>query len=502
VRVALLTKEEAQGRGVPFNSPTSISGWLECHRKWAWRYLAKIYAPPNASAQLGTDTHKQLELYLTEARPIDFSHPSGEILQSGLHFFPAPLTPGMKGEGAFYFLSERTGFIYMGKKDVELPPGVPQPQLDFDGSVPIVEDLKTTGSIADYAKSVDDLRFDPQSAMYAFDAMTRYDASGVDLGWIYCQTRGTKKSKPVTLRMLRPEAERLFDAVESVAEEIQVARDGMKDSAAREFVLSLPANPAACSAFGGCPYKPLCNLSPSQKARAQMSGNLISSLRARVQGTPSPAPSPPPEPAPAEEPIPEALTRPYVPKSAEGAAILGLPPPIVHVHVGEDPINPPESKLPPAPLPEKASAEDVKEKKVRKPREKKVTEVATTSSEDVKAADVVASDGAEKKVASGACDLDVGFTLYVDCLPEGGQVTRADELIDRANDIVVERQKATEEPVQHYSFLSYGKGKGALSLALEEVIDGMAPSAVFVTSGSDALATLSKRAARIVRSVR
>lgn len=552
MRVAILTPERAKALGVPFNSPTAVTGWLECPRKWAFRYIAKIYAPSTASADLGTDAHKQLELYLTEAKPLDFSRPSGDILQAGLHLFPEPKTPGLKGEGEFYLRSERTGHVYMGKKDVELPPGVPQPQLGFDGSAPIIEDLKTTSSIADYAKNEDDLRFDPQAGLYAIDAMVRYDAPFADLGWIYCQTKKTKKSHPVAFRMHKHAAERLFDAVETVADEMQAARDGAKGHDPIEFVRSLPPNPAACRAFSGCPHQHVCNLSPSQKARAQMSGNaLIASLRNRVQGqgtsTPAsdpkqlPLPNVPSAPTPEQE-IPEALKHPYVPKSAEGAVTLGLPFPAAP-SAPNDPINPPESLLPPAPLPEKASAEDDKPKKERKPRtSKKDAEAKPAEPTMLLGRDVVGFDGPAPTVQSDPVTPVVtvsedkpstshlgkhytpenapadapthrivdsvpaaasSFTLYVDCIPIGRKVVEADALIEEANTIVVERQKGTDEPVDHYSFIGFGKSKGAIALALEEVLDNHPELvAVFCSSVSDALPTLTKRAGSIVRGIR
>ena len=505
MRVAILTPERAKALGVPFISPTAITAWLECPRKWAWRYIAKIYAAPKASAELGTDAHKQLELYLTKGMPLDFTRPSGAILQAGLHFFPAPMTDGLQGEGEFYLQSERTGFVYMGKKDVELPPGVPQPQLGFDGSAPIIEDLKTTKDIGEYAKSKDDLLFDPQSVMYAIEAMVRYGTENADLGWVYCQTAKTKKSEPVTLRMHKDHAVRLFDAVESVATEMQTARDGAVGRDPSEFIRSeLPAVPSQCKAYGGCPHVANCKLSHSQKVRAQVSNSLIASLRNRVQGNApvvTETPVPTPMPVQLSTPEPSALfgdpTKLPAPTEIPAAFRVDTKP--------VDPINPPESQLPPAPLPEKASAEDDKPKKERKPRAKKdetapANHIGKHYTQENAPADapgyrVGASDEVRKST-------DAGFALYVDCLPEGVPVTKADILIDAANDIVVERQKATEEPVQHYSFLTYGKGRGALALALEEVLDNTKPSAVFCTATSDALPTLTKRASGIVRGVR
>lgn len=518
MRVTVLSKAAALALAIPYNSPTSITGWLECPRKWGFRYIARLPSPQHASAALGSDAHTQLELYETKGTPLDFTRPSGEILQSGLHFFPAPGTTGLEGEGEFYLRSKRTGFLYMGKKDIGLPPGVPQPQLGFDGSAPIVLDLKTTSSIEDYSKSEEDLRFDPQAALYGLEAMVRFGTDVADLGWIYCQTKKTKKSKPVTFRVHLPVVEHVFDAIEGVVSEMHDARERAKASGQTpaDFIQTLPPNLKACKAYGGCPHAGReCHLTPSQKARANMSGNnLIASLRNRVQGTPAPAIT--------ETPPTMGVSDRDVPPAPENEIPVPFREP--DVTVKKDPINPPESSLPPAPLPEKASAEDDKPKKERKARVKREEAPKSEPAEQrsIPGTEVAESNGAavaahtgrtyplgtqgvpaERVGAPSAPIPDFGFTLYVDCIPDGIRPVYADALVSHANDIIAQRQKTTDEPVEHYKFMSYGKGAGALALVLEEVLEGYtALDHVFASSGSEALAILTCRAARIVRSVR
>ena len=45
-------------------SPSQLATFLECPRKWAWKYVAGKRTPANASAGLGTLIHKLLEQYL------------------------------------------------------------------------------------------------------------------------------------------------------------------------------------------------------------------------------------------------------------------------------------------------------------------------------------------------------------------------------------------------------------------------------------------------------
>jgi len=66
----------------------------------------------------------------------------------------------------------------------------------------------------------------------------------------------------------------------------------------------------------------------------------------------------------------------------------------------------------------------------------------------------------------------------------------------------VEQTKATGEPIAHYKFLPFGKGPGALDIALQQVLEEVKPDLVFCASSSDALPTLTRAASVITRSVR
>jgi hypothetical protein len=92
--------------------------------------------------------------------------------------------------------------------------------------------------------------------------------------------------------------------------------------------------------------------------------------------------------------------------------------------------------------------------------------------------------------------------LFVDCLPDSVQPTYADTLIQKANERIVAQSAADGAPVAHYKFLSYGKGPGALDIALQQVLAEMRPAVVFCSSSSEALPTLTRVASMITRSVR
>lgn len=494
----------AQSSVLHLFSPTQISTFLECPRKWAFRRIEKIYEPPNASAALGTESHGLLEKYLGEGvRPDHVAHPvAAKVVSAGLHLLPEPKTPGMLLERDFRFRSERTGFVYGGLKDVDIAPGVPVPTLSADGSAPIVIDHKTTSSIESYAKRPEDLLYDAQATIYAVDSLVRFDANAADLRWVYYQTKGANRSWVSAQRIERPHAARVFDAIEDTAEEMAAALDlGAKP-------LDLPPNPSACSGFGGCPHRHRCNLSPSQKAKSYMASSLISDLRKRMQGNATPAPSPePPAPAPSAASVmgcadtdvppvtevPKALEQPFT-KPAESA------------------INPPEASL--APPPVEAKAEEPPPKKRGRPKKDPVAADAHAATEVVdskpsapsETTEVVASNGAEKAEANGTTEFVVdltfrrGFTLYVDCMPIGREAKVLSTFFEKANQAI----EAVHQ-VPDYRLVDYGKGAPLFAASVLEQVVESGKDVILDTrtpEGAIVLEALASKAAFVVRGLR
>lgn len=455
--VAVPAEGEVAGASYQF-SPSQISTFIECERKWAWRRIAKISFPPHPSAALGTRVHSILEAYLGEGRMPDFvaDRQAAEIAASGLHLLPAPKTEGVRLERSFRFQSQRTGLLYGGYKDVDVLAGVPIPALGLTGDVPVVLDHKTTSSIDNYAKTAEDLRYDAQATLYGLDGMLINDAEAVDLAWVYYQTKGAKRSTARILRLDATHALTVFDAIEAVASKAAAYLVGGKQP------LDLSPTPSACSWFGGCPYQSMCPMSTSQKVFSKMKtannvgADLIASLKKRVQG---------------DAPVAIAETPP-----AEA------PPSVVEtlVVVEETPvaINPPESAIPPETLPS-IPPEDFVPAKPKGRGTKAAAPKAT-------------------KAPATPAPKPEGFTLYVDCLPIGQPFTLAGTFVAAAN----EKLRA-ELGVDDYRLVDYGKGVPVFVGTVLELLDGTDIALDSRTpEGTVLLEALSAKAAVVVRGLR
>lgn len=265
-------------------SATQIQDYVLCPRRWAWRKLGGLQAPPNPSAQLGLDVHAQLEAYYLSGTPLDLTSKPGQIALAGLHLLPPPGTPGLEVESDF--LLQVGSYTFGGRMDLRLGAQV--------------WDHKTTKDFR-WAKTPAELRTNVQAVLYARAALESGPAA--DLTWVYYRTRTPYRAEAITLRLRAQDLTPTLDQIQGLAEEIHVLYR------ARPEPLAIPPNPDACEAFGGCPYLPLCtDLTPANRMRSIMSQQsavqskeeFLARIRAQAGQINPPAQdqAPPPPPAP------------------------------------------------------------------------------------------------------------------------------------------------------------------------------------------------------------
>ena len=435
-------------------SASQIQTFVDCQRKWSYKYADGIEEPPNASAELGRAVHAELEKYL-KGGEIDFTTEIGYIAASGLHHLPKPGAEGMRVEEEFHFEGP-SGHSYLGYKDLEMPR--------------VVYDHKSAGDLK-WQKTEEDLKTDIQATLYAVDYFRNHpDELEVELRWVYYQTKGAKKSAVTKVTRHQDEAWDRFLKIEQVAEQMQ--------EASTKKTLELPPSINHCSAYGGCPHQGRCNLSPFDKMRAYMEQNkLLLTLQAKKNGAGAPPP--------AEASAPVAPTAPA--STAAGPASGGNKllarlqangaPAAAQVVPGPVPagaaINPPEYQPPPvAPVTVTAAGAAVSSLPV--PAVVPVMPApAVTAPADAPAGPVTATDaprgrGRPKKAAAPATGVTVKIeTLYVDCGPVGVAVTDATDFI------VLAKKRVAAEGLADYRFAEFGHGPGMLAVAAAAELDAL-----------------------------
>jgi hypothetical protein len=262
-------------------SATQITLFRECERKWAWRYIAKLRTSQHPAAALGTEVeNEQLQPYLKNGTTFDYSRDSGNIAASGLAFLPKP-DPDHALQTHFAIPSptwadgQHVGFGIQGYVDLWKPQGG-MPALDvseLEDGTPAIVDFKTTGNWK-YAKTKETLKTDVQAQLYATAAMYETGARKIDLIWIYFGTKGPRKAKRIHLRVHAPEVAEQFEKINATALEMHAARKSVINP------LELMPNTDSCEAFGGCPYRSNCNLSPGEIVDAKAAQH-----RARTETT-------------------------------------------------------------------------------------------------------------------------------------------------------------------------------------------------------------------------
>lgn len=280
--VIFLNLQEASpvlGVPVPFKwlSASQISTYIDCKRKWGWRYLTGYKDPAAASAQVGSRVHELLEDYLRTAKPPNYKetlkllnsrgtekvYEPGRIAEAFLPFLPAP-GPHLDVEEEFWHE------YYYGKVDVAYL---------AEAGIPVVMDHKTSSNIKLYAKTEQDLLGDPQAMIYADVAMERTGSKEAYLVWNYGSTSTPYKVKRVALKVLREHSRAVLDSLAPTAEEMQVL---YKIKAYEEqtqpletlhqtltdMVLKLPPSMESCGKYGGCPNLSRCAFTSEQSMKA------------------------------------------------------------------------------------------------------------------------------------------------------------------------------------------------------------------------------------------
>lgn len=231
-------------------SPSQLSTFDRCRRRWAWENIAGFRSPPTPSQLLGTRVHAVLEKWLANGEPPDRKTLEGRIAVMGVPYLPSPGTG--KVEEQFY-LTTRRGLHYTGIAD----------WLGWDPEVgALVIDHKTTSNLK-WAKTKEELEYDVQALLYANYACISLQTDHVALLWNYLQT-DAKNSKLVESTLRLEQIVERFPIVEDKAAEMTALRK------ASTHPLRVLPNPDACGDFGGCPHQARCKLSASEKMEAIM----------------------------------------------------------------------------------------------------------------------------------------------------------------------------------------------------------------------------------------
>lgn len=487
--------------------------------------------PAHASAAGGTRIHTQFERYLN-GQSLDYSSPlmreAAERATPGIVNLPLPLSAGALVECAFTF--EVVGVGFRGFMDLVVPNSYVIPGCE--GGVPGVVDHKSTSSFR-YLKTPEVLRTDVQAMIYAYKALTLFPelppAPGVDLVWNYVATRGASKTQRTHLRVI---PEHIVSQVKGPIAE--TALELVATYVGRPRALDLPPSTDHCDAYGGCPYKSLCtdlhcgplgHLTPEEESTMTQSGiDLFTRLEVvKAQEDKKTILPPGITDAPAGYvPMPFLLPLPQQTKPEVEEVVA---------------INPPEWQPPPTPEQRAAAATEAPAAPIKVTRKRRTkaeitaddalapnspeamarrasiaainemvagTEKAIPDAYDTSPATIPAPRPyiPPKEFASGdGAWPDVKrFTLYVDCAPNGYHVD-ASVLFYRAKEIVHKNLEVAD-----YRFVDYGKGQGALVVAVNHLLDSETYTDIVVDSRTPeaalCLAGMTARAGHVVRGFR
>ncbi len=352
---------------IQYISPSALETFAACPRKWAWSKIDRIPKVQGAGAALGEAVHKQHEGWLRDATPYDMTTRAGELAMATLPLLPAPRSGHVEQEITF----EYQGIKFGGKIDWNGPDQPPP----HPASRAVVLDHKTTTDLAWAKLQRAELLEHPQAPIYGKWATLAYCTEWVEFRWNYVETK-RKTGTPATAKSWHLVHRDEID--QHMVEPVRVAREllhvvqvaNAERAAGRPFTAKdVPYNASHCGAFGGCPFRDRCDLSPQEQFTSMTQQSQTIFDRLRQKGAAQSAPAPAAATAPAAQPPfsfptqtapaasapaqsapaapPTAAAPPWSPPAQTAPAPAAAPGPTVEGYGGQ--VNPPESALPPAP---------------------------------------------------------------------------------------------------------------------------------------------------------
>ena len=433
-------------------SKTQLEAFRSCERKWGWPYVANVAGLGN-KFDLGIRMHAQLENWLrNRVRPNPLTE-EGRIAESGLHHLPVP-SDDLVVESELFTITRSA--IYHGFADWIEPPDLEV--LEF----PIVGDHKSTVDFK-WALTSADLETDIQANIYVRAAMQMFGTDAAIAKWVYYRTRGAAKSHAVEARLSNTQVKRTFDEiVDPLADSLHsvsdaVAQELTTNADTTRAVLQLRPNYKACSDYGGCPYRELCNIDAKGRFAAMVAhSSLADKMRAKKL-----------EQQKAEEPTAKELA-----------------PKVEAAPASPSKINPPEGGS----LKErmKSLSKTLKQEpapKAEAPAPK--AEAPTPKAEAPAPTPAKTSEKSAPKAEAPAPKAEAptsGYTLLVGCFPiVGPTVTHASDYIASAKRLI-----ENELGLQDYRLAEFGKGPGLLATAVRQaLVDSPPDGFVFLDGRTD-----------------
>ncbi len=230
-------------RSLTHSSPSQVKSARRCLQRWHAQKILGIPTPDTAALIFGRSCHGQLEKHL-----VDGVAPHGReglVLAPALPYFPPAGT--VKRIHCETPIRIETGILPVIGYIDHVGHGV-----NADHSV---DDLKTTSDLK-YVMEEDELRRDPQCAIYVRALLDDTGDPACEFRHVYAQTSAPKSTERRILVTRGENDDRWSDVLETLRLQVQYAR--------AERMEDVPGNPDACGDYGGCHFRGVC---PTWKKR-------------------------------------------------------------------------------------------------------------------------------------------------------------------------------------------------------------------------------------------
>jgi CRISPR/Cas system-associated exonuclease Cas4 (RecB family) len=409
-------------------SPSQISTFRECRRKWYYSSVLRLPRDVSASAELGSAIHAVLEDFL---QGVELTYPTGQIEKLLKPVLADPFYQDLVGKCAVEDTANSKFHAYEmnGRVDVHW-------QDPADPDHWFIMDHKTSKDPGKWGKTVAEAETDPQTVCYAYDILTKHKVSRVTVIYAYICTAGPRNVQYVYARHT---AETLQPLLSSLYLDL-MGMEGIRKDPCEDLI---PRTTSACWNFGGCSFRNRCygnsdadetdDVPPTTLEPKGPPVDINALLRKRNK---PPAAVTPPAPVAA----PVAL--PQVKQPAPAPIVVAAPAPVVTAPVVAVEAPVPEATVPEVTpvIAEAVVAEVTEPKKRGRPRKVKANEPVPT-------------------VVPAA----VTTYVFVNCTPLGLPCKSLEQFLHEDTDLIKRYETQTREA---YLEDQYGKGPKLISAEL------------------------------------
>ena len=237
-------------------SPSQVNNYESCPRKWYFQSVCKVYPPTSDALKFGTEFHEAVEAYIKSGEIQTQNENITLMLQNAVKTLEPIRERFLAGETHIEEtitgnVLDKYGITYLGKPDLVIRSKSPEGLKEIT-----VLDHKTSKA-EQWLKTEEQLSNDTQCNFYMHHFL-KENPDRLFIGHVQYLKEGTRGCKITATAISMESHVRVWHEIEDACAKMAALEKSYKDDY-KALISNVPMCQQACGAFGGCPFKPVCD---------------------------------------------------------------------------------------------------------------------------------------------------------------------------------------------------------------------------------------------------